>query len=593
VANKWRAEQRAGEALQLNYLRPPKITAWPKEVEAVETNKVSLALTVEGPPERRLTGILVEKKSVRFPQDLVPKKQERAWVWQVPLEEVFVHDGEKNLASIAIQAVNEEGTSEAVTVRVKHSKKPPRPPAARYIPPTTEGPVDRPEYKAAFRVESEHPLQRVEIRRGDKVLAEADLKQVVREGSRFVLQGQLPVQLQTGLNRLELVAVNKDGRSPRETVMINLVEPPVTVEIERVVQMKDNGVDVLKELKPKYTSGGTVEFAEAAPGSVMMLEGYVRWASDAKDPALYDRGLTPEVKVGDCRQFPEPLQERGTGKEANIRRFRIPIVLTGEENRIQFNLPSGGQHERSHRTFTLRCLAPAKNQRLHLLIIGVNVKDSAGLKKRVLDALGAVNHPTGNQGEFDRKPPFEQCYLHGTLTGEVVRGDILAKLVEIRDLIAQLNRKTKRLNDVVLVYYQGEDVVVPQTQERWLKTSRKCPNLNYLSDVAVSCRELPRLPGAPLLLLNVPAETGIKVARSGVGDPEPGVVRYAFADTTESTSADPTVLASLRAALRNRSRLGEVVEYLNDLLARQSKKFQAEVNLDQELQKREFSEPKR
>jgi WD40 repeat protein len=591
VANKWRPEQRAGEALQLNYLRPPKITAWPKEVEAVETNKVPLTLTVEGPPDRRLTGILVEQKPVRFPQDLEPKKLEHTWVWQVPLTEVFVHDGEKNLERIAVQAVNEEGTSQPVVVRVIHSKKPPRPPVARFIPPTTEGPVDRPGYTAAFRVESEHPLQRVEIRRDDKVLAESDLKRVVREGKRFVLQGELPVQLQTGVNRLELVAVNKDGRSPSASVVISLVEPPVAVEIDRVLQLKENG-DVLKEMKPTYTSDGKVVFTEPAPASVMWLEGHVRWASDAKGPALNDRGLAPEVKVGDCRQFPESLKARGTGKEANIRRFRVPVVLTGQENRLRISLPSVSQHERSCREFTLTCRDPAKNQRLHLLIVGVNVTDPAQLKKRVLDALGAMHQPKGNQGEFDRRPPFEQCYLHGTLTGEVTRGHILGKLGEIKELIKTLNEGKKRLNDVVLVYYQGEDVVVPQTRERWLKTSRKCPNLAYLSDCAVSCRELPRLPGAPLLLLNVPSEATTDVSRRDNGDPEPGVVRYAFADATESASANPTVLASLQAALRNKSRLGEVVEYLNGLLARQPKKFQAEVNLDKDLQQREFSEAK-
>src|SRR5262249_18339882 len=49
VGNKWRGERTLEGALTLRYRRPPRITDFPRQVVAVGTNKVELALTVEGP----------------------------------------------------------------------------------------------------------------------------------------------------------------------------------------------------------------------------------------------------------------------------------------------------------------------------------------------------------------------------------------------------------------------------------------------------------------------------------------------------------------------------------------------------------------
>jgi hypothetical protein len=205
--------------------------------------------------------------------------------------------------------------------------------------------------------------------------------------------------------------------------------------------------------------------------SLVWLVGRVRW-SDPRARALDDRNLEIIVKVGDCRQFPVALGPRGKDREANVRTFRVPLVLIGPENRIKIELPTVSQQELSCREFDLACTAPVNNQRLHVLIVGVNVSDWAELKERVLDAL--VVDPRDRpdvQGEF-KKPPFERCVLYHVLVGDVDRGKVEAQLVEINNEIARLKRQTGWLNDVVLIYYQGEDIVVPGKRERWLKTSR-------------------------------------------------------------------------------------------------------------------------
>jgi WD40 repeat protein len=593
VANKWRGERAVEGVLKLHFRRPPRITAFPPEVEAVETNKVRLAVTVSSPTDRPLTAIKVDQNPVRFDPGQ-PETQGDRWIWKVDLPEVFVHDGDRNLDNVSVQAVTDEGESQAAVVRVVH-KKTPRLPHARFVSPAAPDTVRRPDYSVTFRVESERPLEQVEIRRGSAMLYRADLNKVEREGALHILQGEAALALKNGANTLELVAVNTDGRSPRAEVVVSYTEPAVLVSIDQVELLADNGA-LQQVLKPVYRSNGDVTFPQA-PRSLVWLVGTVRW-SDRKAKALDDRGLEVVVKVGDCRQFPVALGPRGKEDEDNIRPFRVPLVLIGLENKIKIEVPSISQQELSRREFELACSAPANNQRLHVLIVGVNVKDAAELKKRVLDALAVdpKDRPPGAQGEFSKKPSFERCILYHVLVGEVDRGQVEAQLVAINNEITRLKRETGWLNDVVLIYYQGEDVEVPEKKERWLKTSR---NFQFPKvapqQFAVPCHDLPRVPGAQLLLLNVPWAPDARVAGPDWGgNPDTGFLRYASHDPREVANANPALLGLLQEAIRKRGRLGEVVQYVNDLLGKQPMKFSPlEVVLDEYQASRRINEPER
>jgi WD40 repeat protein len=592
VANKWRGERAIDGVLRLRYRRPPQITTLPEKVEAVETNKVKLPMTVVGPAGRSLTALKVDREPVHFEAGK-PETQGDRWIWRVELPEVFVNDGERNLERIAIQAVTDEGESRAVVVRIVH-KKIPRLPRAQFLQPAASDTARRPEYPVTFRVESERPLQRVEIRRGSTVLYQADLKKVQREGPLYVLQEDALLPLVNGANALELLAVNMDGRSPRAEVVVSYTEPAVLVRIDRIELLAGNG-KAQQVLEPTYASNGDAIFP-TAPGSLVWLVGRVRW-SDAKARALDDRGLEVVVKVGDCRQFPVALGPRGMDADAKVRPFHVPLVLIGSENRIRIELPSVGQQELSCREFDLACTAPAKDQRLHVLIVGVNVNDWVELKERVLDALvvDPKNRPPGAQGEFSKKPPFERCILYHVLAGDVDRGKVEAQLVEINREITRLRRQSGWLNDVVLIYYQGEDVEVPGKKERWLKTSR---NFQFpkvpLQVFAIPCHALPRVPGVELLLLNVPWTPDLHMAGSDWGgDPDAGLLRYASHDPTETCKPDPALLGLLQEAIRKKGRLGEVVTYVDDLLGKQPARFSRLIVLDPYQANRRISEPAR
>jgi WD40 repeat protein len=586
--NPWREKRLLEGEWKLLYRRPARITAWRKEVEAVETNKVKLQLTVESPADRPLTGIKVEKKAVRFTVGEPDTRGPRP-VWPVELPEVFVNDGDRNLDQIAVQAVTAEGESEAVLVRVKHIKVP-RLPVAHFIRPRAPDETRRPTYTVAFRVESERPLERVEVRRGEETLCRADLKKVEREGKRFILEEEAQVALTRGLNVLDLVAVNSDGRSRPAQVVVSYIPPGALILIDGI-ELRSDKNEFQQLLKASHGKNGEV-ICPVAPRSVVWLVGRVHW-SDPKARALTERNLEVEVKVGDCRQFPAPLGLRGAGVEPNERRFSVPLVLISKENRIKIQVPTVGQQEGSSEEFELGCAKPEARQRLHLLIVGVEVKDAAGLKERVLNALAADprGRPTGNWGGFTKKPPFEKCILYHVLTGEVRREKVLTQLSAIAREIKTLQDQDHWLNDVVLIYYQGQDAVVPERKERWLKTSI---NVNWpdlpLEKYAIGCHELPRIPGALLLLLNVPdvPKTGVVEAGWG-GDADIGFLRYACSDPAEVRKANPGLLSLLEDAFRKKDLLGNVVNHISTLLAGDPKKFTAEVRLDEDQRRRRMS----
>ena len=271
-------------------------------------------------------------------------------------------------------------------------------------------------------------------------------------------------------------------------------------------------------------------------------------------------------------------------------------MLTDMDNSVKIELKENrgdaekavGQQVLSRGAFRLTCAAPAKEQRLHLLIVGVNATNGAALTERVLDTLGAKQRPAGLQGEF-KTDAFQRCILYRVLIGEVERGKVEGQLVEINREIARLQRESKWLNDLILIYYQGEDVV--KGGERWLKTSR---NLQY-PDVepetyAIPCRDLPRAAGDQLLLLNVVgASEGGAAGVGWGGDPDIGLLRYARSDVHTAPNADP-LLPLLEKSLRAESRLGNVVQHLNDLL-KQEKKLNPLVVLDRDQAERIVSEP--
>ena len=104
---------------------------------------------------------------------------------------------------------------------------------------------------------------------------------------------------------------------------------------------------------------------------------------------------------------------------------------------------------------------------------------------------------------------------------------------------------------------------------------------------------LPRVPGAQLLLLNVSGMPNSRIPKEDWGGAnDVGFMRYACKDPVEVANANPPLLGLLEEAIRKNGRLGEVVNYLNDLLGKQTK-LTPLVYLDPYQQNRRISVPGR
>ncbi len=501
ATNKWRRESPVGNLMALHYRRPPRIIEFPQKVEAKETKKLRLDLKVQGPTGLPLREIRVNGVRTEYLVHELATKGDQ-WTWNLELPEVFVNDGSRDLTQLKIQAVTDDGASPEAAIRVVHLQAP-QLPVARFLDPVVEATSRHPKFAVTYRVESRKPLERVQIL-GGKAPVEIDLKKVAKENQQFILLGEATVALNNGLNNLELIAVNSDGRSPAAKVVVSYVEPAVLILPEKI-ELRSAKNQLEGELTPSFKANGDLEYRQPADRSLVWLTGFVRW-SDPQADALDDPNLKVVATVRDCRQFPVALEPRGQGPEANLRRFRVPMVLISADNQVRIEIPTVGQQSMSHREFKLACSKPVRRQRLHLLIVGVRVRDAANLKSRVLDALSVdpKDRPPQLQGEFVKNPPFERCILYRVLAGEVTRGNVEAQLDRINQEIELSRKRGELLNDVVLIYYQGDDVVVPGTKERWLKTSQNFRHVHMpIQRSGISCQALLRDAGEQLLMVNV------------------------------------------------------------------------------------------
>src|SRR5262249_43832041 len=147
------------------------------------------------------------------------------------------------------------------------------------------------------------------------------LKNLTPEGTAYLVQAE--VVLKGGVNTLKLVAVNtKGGRSLPAEAVVSYTEPAVLITVARIA-VEIPGKPKLV-LPPQVAPNGEVRVPKA-PNNMVWLAGRVRW-SDPKAKALDNPTLEVVVKVGDCRQFPVELLPRGSGDQANVREFFVPVV---------------------------------------------------------------------------------------------------------------------------------------------------------------------------------------------------------------------------------------------------------------------------
>src|SRR5581483_9109711 len=154
--------------------------------------------------------------------------------------------------------------------------------------------------------------------------------------------------------------------------------------------------------------------------------------------------------VNDFLQLdPEVVQE----KPKELRRyFRLNLRLNREKNQVVVKLPDALKLEgnKAEEAVELRCRKPEKDQQLHLMVLGPGQPDPKKLVERVLRAFQATEV---KEGRFSTRV-FKRGILYGPypayLTPEMVFGGL-------KSIRARLQPADGPLNDVILVYFAGEE----------------------------------------------------------------------------------------------------------------------------------------
>lgn len=556
--NAWR-EGRT-ETAAVAYRRPPRIVS-AKEADAGTTAVADLALTVESADGLAPRELLVDGRPVSMAARKTAAAGDRV-TWEVTARAVPVKGEAGWLERLSVVVRNDDGDSAPVAVAVKRTAPPPVAApriALRDVP--RDAAVEDATVAVRFRVTSAAPLLRVEVwhRAGAadeyEKLAGFAPGEPVKDGDGFALDATATVPLAEGANRVRVVAAN-DGGETREEFAVARTVPPVQVVVEGLDELTPPG-GAARPLRP-VGDDGRPRFEPARSGFVV-VHGYVRWARP-DDPALADPGLAAAVAVNGVDHLPAPLGPAGQG----VRRFRAPLFLNGPDNTVRLAVRAGGrdravpQAAAGARAFRVGCAAPLARQRLHVVVVGVDVPDGdrPGLVRRVVAALGGVAKGRFEAGVFEA-PGFERAVLYPPVLGEVQSGDVRWALADVADRIrglAAVAPPDDWVNDVVLVYYQGRDWVDDRDGRRWLHTSR---SLRYPPAVwrehAVAVDRLPASAGVRLLLLSVVDPEGRP--STAARDPGVAVLRYAWADP----AAPARILPAFGQALAARVRLGDVV----------------------------------
>jgi WD40 repeat protein len=585
VKSEWRPA--VTERLTVAYKRPP-VVAPISEIKVGDKPFVDVAAKVWSPAELKVLAVLID--GVKKPAELkeTDEVKDGLKLWNVAVKGVSVKDGEKWLKSLAVSARNADGESrKAETVTIKPPDKPaPKAPVVKLLM-NDQDTTQQSKYTVSYAVESDSPLKSVEVWRGEERVYQSDLTQVKKVGTTFELRESAPVPLEWEANRLRVTAVNDGGTGTSAEKVVTVPRPPVRIVLERLDVLGPGG-DVRESLTPLEQTAEQVRFDEPQRGFVF-LRGRVEWTDD-KAPQLDDPLLNVVAYVNGSRQFPVALEPRGGGSRGRQRAFGVPLVLTKpRDNVIVIDLPRLPQSAVSKREFRVGCKQSEQQQRLHVLIVGVNVKDGEALKTGVLSVVGK-DAPRGFEGEFT-SPAFERARLAGVLFGNVQKEAVIGQLGEIEKQIAVLQEQTKRMNDVVFIYYQGGEAE-DKRGKRYLKTSlnEKFPNLP-LEKTALPYDDLPRMPGVQLMVLNVsrPTSQGGATVKDDAWRPSDshlGLMRYVMREPSDA------VLKAAQRATQEQATIKEFNERATSEVKKDKDALAQDAQIPEGVGDRLFSKPK-
>jgi WD40 repeat protein len=433
--------------------------------------RVDLLASVRTPADLPLLGARLNEEGLGGGV-LALERTPDATRWTVRLAGVALTAG-VNALRLRVRTRDGESLPQTLSVHYTPPPKPPKKPEVTLRQPRRDTPVAAPRFGLAFTVRSVGKTA-VRVRLNGKLIAPG--KPGTEDGAelyRLTVRG-----LQEGVNTVEVEADNAGGLTRVKGPIVSYT-PPGTVEVHfDRLQRQDNG---------KF-----VPLKGPAPVGNLWLHGHVLWP-DEDDPSRGERGPL-QVWVNDSKQFPVMLGPR----KGRRREFRVGMRLNRAQNRVHVALPERLKLKANTPPgFDLACAEPETKQRLHLLILAPGQRDGKKVQGAVLRAFLAEDV----KGQNFRTPAFEDGIVYGPLPWNFKREKVQSQLHRIKMGIR--TSWTRHLNDVVVVYFTGEEAI--QGKKHYLLTE-ETRRVGLPEETALDCdelrQELSDFQGAKLLLLD-------------------------------------------------------------------------------------------
>jgi hypothetical protein len=377
---------------------------------------------------------------------------------------------------------------------------------------------------------------------------------------RFELELTPTLNLRSGVNGVRVVAANGEAAAESE-FRVTYVPPAVRVVIDEISEPGPGGKGI--GLKPPE-AGKPVE----AAGYLLNVRGRVVWDND-DDPVARNPNLRV-VFVANHVAHPgvEPKMPVGGKRE---REFAGPVYIHARQSTVKVELRSGPQpgampqQGSGEFEFAENCAKPLDKQRLHVLVIGVDVpeRERVELARKVVAALdGKI---PGDNPNFDsgvlafEHPEFTRAMVYPPRIGYAVnKSAIDGLLMDVEKMIAQTRKQPGQdwVNDVVLVYYQGRSNTDKDGHWRVHTSMSLLASPSVAEREAVALEYLYPTPGLRVPVLNNIDEPGRLRSPLGLSASELILLRYGWKDA----GARESLLPILRDTVAARRTVGDVVD---------------------------------
>jgi WD40 repeat protein len=420
-------------------------------------------------------------------------------------------EGEKNLWIVRLRGVPLDAHSpkQEIALSLSHTyakcREPGRctvelekvfpPPEAEFLEPRVNTSVSTAQVMVRFRVRSTLPLPLVRVR----LLQEGqpdepvDVREVPKEGDKYVLTGSWKVKLRPGPNRLSLEAVSLSGRLPNNPqLVLTYVPPPFHIDIKHVTENFLAGPAV----SPLPGDRSVLVFSGVTSGRVW-LHGQISWADKQV------KGVLLRSFVNGFQQAPVEVKRQG-GEAQTL--FEVGLLLNRKDNRVR--LAASPCDDDGATECTIDCAKPFTRQNLYVLALSTRSQPDQ-LRKQLQNAFNT-------QRAGAPAKAFPEPIILEPLTGDKVHPhDLNRQLKKLEREMAVQRGRDKLMNDVLIIYYEGGETInedghffcAPGSAGPADPSCIPCDKLvRYLSD----------LPGAHVLLLDVERSARAEVAQDRI-----------------------------------------------------------------------------